>query len=57
MLDQRRRRWANIETALGELSVFAGTVQRAMTIDYMSLIAGLCCHPNNDPDRRTVVSL
>ena len=25
MLGQRRRRWANIETALGECPVFAGT--------------------------------
>ena len=28
MVDQRRRRWATIETALGEFPVFAGKVLR-----------------------------
>ena len=32
MLGQRRRRWANIETAMGECPVFAGTVSVYMLL-------------------------
>ena len=38
MLGQRRRRWANIETTLGEFSMFAGLVVCGVLIVIMSIV-------------------
>ena len=41
MLDQRRRRWANINPALGQRPVFAGILLLTLTVPMVRLISKL----------------